>query len=86
MMDMILEDLGPTLRSVAGTDEGSVFGGVGVTGWVMGVGVGECAIRLVAEDRSLDVASEMGFEEARRMIRESAAVVGELINGEMEDE
>ena len=85
-MEMILEDLGPTLRNVAGTDEGSVFGGVGVTGWVMGVGVGECAIRLVAEDRGLDVGNERDFEEARRIIRESAEVVGELINGEMEDE
>lgn len=85
MLEMILEDLGGEIRRVAGREGGVVRGAGGVGGFVQGVLVMECGVRLVGEDMGVGAEGKEG-ERVRQEVREGAGVVGELVNGEVEDE
>jgi hypothetical protein len=81
MTEYIVREFAPLLRKMAVEDR--LVSARGVTGFVQEVVVPEVAVRLVMEDMGLGGAPD-GEEEARRVLRESAAV-GELVNEEIED-
>lgn len=77
MMEYILNTFGRKLRKESSRD--SIFGAVGISGFVQIVLIPEVACCLVMEDM------EMEEEQARAILKESAEM-GELVNAEEEEE